>query len=99
MVRFLQLGLRAASASRTGGLARVEAEDGRHGNAMLYVIRNFNCRAENERNTALLVKEGLGAQVYQHLRHDLMVGRYEPGQKLKLRDLAGTLGTSVTPVS
>ena len=46
----------------------------------------------------MLVKEGLGAQVYQHLRHDLMVGRYEPGQKLKLRDLAVTLGTSVTPV-
>jgi DNA-binding GntR family transcriptional regulator len=46
----------------------------------------------------LLVKEGLGAQVYQHLRHDLMAGRYEPGQKLKLRDIAVGLGTSVTPV-
>ena len=46
----------------------------------------------------MLVKEGLGAQAYQHLRHDLMIGRYEPGQKLKLRDLAETLGTSVTPV-
>ena len=46
----------------------------------------------------MLIKEGLGAQVYQHLRHDLMAGRYEPGQKLKLRDLADQLGTSVTPV-
>jgi DNA-binding GntR family transcriptional regulator len=46
----------------------------------------------------LLVKEGLGAQIYQHLRHDLMAGRYEPGQKLKLRDVAEALGTSVTPV-
>jgi DNA-binding GntR family transcriptional regulator len=46
----------------------------------------------------LLIKEGLGAQVYQHLRHDLMAGRYQPGQKLKLRDLADQLGTSVTPV-
>jgi DNA-binding GntR family transcriptional regulator len=46
----------------------------------------------------MLVKEGLAAQVYQHLRQDLMAGRYEPGQKLKLRDLADTLGTSVTPV-
>ena len=27
-----------------------------------------------------------------------MAGRYEPGQKLKLRDLAERLGTSVTPV-
>jgi DNA-binding GntR family transcriptional regulator len=97
MVRFLQLGLRAASASRAGGLARVEAEDGRHGNAMLYVIRNF-AAPKMRRDTALLVKEGLGAQVYQHLRNDLMVGRYEPGQKLKLRDLAETLGISVTPV-
>jgi len=46
----------------------------------------------------LLVKEGLGAQIYQQLRHGLMAGRYEPGQKLKLRDLADRLGTSVTPV-
>ena len=43
----------------------------------------------------MLVKEGLGAQVYQHLRHDLMIGRYEPGQKLKLRDLANDLLGSV----
>jgi DNA-binding GntR family transcriptional regulator len=46
----------------------------------------------------MLVKEGLAAQVYQQLRQDLMAGRYEPGQKLKLRDLADALGTSVTPV-
>jgi DNA-binding GntR family transcriptional regulator len=46
----------------------------------------------------VLVKEGLAAQIYQHLRLDLMAGRYEPGQKLKLRDLADALGTSVTPV-
>lgn len=46
----------------------------------------------------MLVREGLVPQIYQHLRHDLMAGRYEPGQKLKLRDLAESLGTSVTPV-
>lgn len=46
----------------------------------------------------MLVREGLAPQIYQHLRHDLMAGRYEPGQKLKLRDLAESLGTSVTPV-
>lgn len=63
---------------------------------MLYEI--LPAAPKTRGNTALLVKEGLGAQVYQHLRHDLMVGRYEPGQKLKLRDLAETLGTSVTPV-
>ena len=46
----------------------------------------------------MLVKEGLAAQIYQDLRKDLMGGRYEPGQKLKLRNLADELGTSVTPV-
>jgi DNA-binding GntR family transcriptional regulator len=45
-----------------------------------------------------LVKEGLAAQIYQHIRRDLMAGRYEPGQKLKLRELSDELGTSVTPV-
>lgn len=46
----------------------------------------------------MLVKEGLGPQIYQHLRQELMAGCYEPGQKLKLRELADRLGTSVTPV-
>lgn len=46
----------------------------------------------------MLIREGLGAQVYQHLCDDLMAGRYQPGQKLKLRDIAGQLGVSVTPV-
>jgi DNA-binding GntR family transcriptional regulator len=64
-----------------------------------YMLYEISAAAPKTRgSTALLVKEGLGAQVYQHLRQDLMVGRYEPGQKLKLRGLAETLGTSVTPV-
>ena len=46
----------------------------------------------------MLVRESLSAQTYQQLRRDLMAGRYEPGQKLKLRDLAEQLGISVTPV-
>ena len=46
----------------------------------------------------MVVTESLGAQVYQQLRRDLMAGRYEPGEKLKLRDLAEQLGISVTPV-
>ncbi|MCW3474906.1 GntR family transcriptional regulator [Limobrevibacterium gyesilva] len=46
----------------------------------------------------MLVTQNLGVQIYQQLRHDLMAGRYEPGQKLKLRDLAAELGVSVTPV-
>lgn len=46
----------------------------------------------------MLVTKNLGAQIYQQLRHELMAGHYEPGQKLKLRDLAERLGVSVTPV-
>ena len=46
----------------------------------------------------VLIREGLGAQAYQSLCDDLMAGRYEPGQKLKLRELADRLGVSVTPV-
>jgi DNA-binding GntR family transcriptional regulator len=50
------------------------------------------------RRLQLLVTKNLAAQIYQQLRHELMAGRYEPGQKLKLRDLAERLGVSVTPV-
>jgi DNA-binding GntR family transcriptional regulator len=62
---------------------------------MLYKMAMVRARL-GER--AVLVREGLAAQIYQHIRRDLMAGRYEPGQKLKLRDLADRLGTSVTPV-
>jgi DNA-binding GntR family transcriptional regulator len=50
------------------------------------------------RRPRLLVTKNLGAQIYQQLRHEVMAGLYEPGQKLKLRDLAERLGVSVTPV-
>jgi len=46
----------------------------------------------------VLVKENLGAQILQQLREELMAGFYEPGQKLKLRDIAARFGVSVTPV-
>lgn len=46
----------------------------------------------------MLVTKNLSAQTYEKLRHELMIGRYEPGQKLKLRDLAEELGVSVTPI-
>lgn len=46
----------------------------------------------------MLVTANLAAQIYQKLRQELMAGRYVPGQKLKLRDLADELGVSVTPV-
>jgi DNA-binding GntR family transcriptional regulator len=46
----------------------------------------------------MLNRTNLAAQIYAQLRHELMAGRYEPGQKLKLRDIADRSGVSVTPV-
>ena len=46
----------------------------------------------------MLIKESFSVQIYLQLRAELMAGRYEPGQKLKLIELAGRLGVSVTPV-
>jgi DNA-binding GntR family transcriptional regulator len=46
----------------------------------------------------VLNRANLAAQAYEQLRADLMAGCFEPGQKLKLRDIAATLGVSVTPV-
>jgi len=37
-------------------------------------------------------------RVYGDLRHALMTGRFLPGQKMPIRALAATLGTSLTPV-
>lgn len=39
----------------------------------------------------------LNAKVYAHLRHNLMAGRFRPGESLTLRALAEALGTSVMP--
>jgi DNA-binding GntR family transcriptional regulator len=47
---------------------------------------------------ALLNRANYATQLYVQLRHELMAGRYEPGQKLKLRDIADRAGVSVTPV-
>ena len=40
----------------------------------------------------------LGNAVYSHLCEALVQGRFQPGDRLKIRDLAEQLGTSVTPV-
>ncbi|WP_213290491.1 GntR family transcriptional regulator [Bradyrhizobium sp. sGM-13] len=37
-------------------------------------------------------------QVYRHLRDGLMAGRFAPGQRLTIRDLAEALGSSPMPV-
>lgn len=43
-------------------------------------------------------RESLNGQAYVRLCRDLKAGRFEPGEKLKLRDLAAEMGISPTPV-
>lgn len=43
-------------------------------------------------------RETLWDQVYAQLRDALFAGRFEPGGRLVLRELAESLGTSITPV-
>jgi DNA-binding GntR family transcriptional regulator len=43
-------------------------------------------------------REHLWDQVYAQLRDALFAGKFEPGGRLVLRELANTLGTSITPV-
>jgi DNA-binding GntR family transcriptional regulator len=43
-------------------------------------------------------RETVQQRVYEVLRDQLMRGAFEPGQKLKIAELAGALGTSAMPV-
>src|SRR5271156_44576 len=45
-----------------------------------------------------VIREMLHEQIFTVLKRNLMVGRFAPGQKLPLRGLARTLGTSLMPV-
>jgi len=47
---------------------------------------------------ARIERETVQERVYAALRDKLMRGGFEPGQKLKIADLAGALGTSAMPV-
>lgn len=42
--------------------------------------------------------DNLQEQLYQRIRSDLLAGRFQPGQRLKIRDLAAAWGTSPMPV-
>ncbi|MHA6491849.1 GntR family transcriptional regulator [Pseudomonas borbori] len=42
--------------------------------------------------------DNLQELLYQRLRGDLLAGRYRPGERLKIRDLAAAWGTSSMPV-
>lgn len=46
----------------------------------------------------LLEHDNLGSTIYQKLCEALMKGAFKPGDRLRIRDLAERLGTSVTPV-
>ncbi|KQX94822.1 GntR family transcriptional regulator [Variovorax sp. Root473] len=45
-----------------------------------------------------LTRDSLNAQAYGRICRDLKAGRFAPGEKLKLRDLAAEMGISPTPV-
>jgi DNA-binding GntR family transcriptional regulator len=42
--------------------------------------------------------DNLQEQLYQRICEDLLAGRFQPGERLKIRDLAAQLGTSPMPV-
>ncbi|HHJ1402564.1 TPA: GntR family transcriptional regulator [Pseudomonas aeruginosa] len=42
--------------------------------------------------------ENLQERLYQRLREDLLAGRFQPGERLRIRDLANQWGTSPMPV-
>lgn len=49
-------------------------------------------------DVAPVERETIQTRVHQQLRHLLMVGRFQPGQALKIHDLADVFGTSAQPV-
>ncbi|MBD0415561.1 GntR family transcriptional regulator [Oryzicola mucosus] len=59
--------------------------------------------ADHDTNSLLVdvvpvLRETVQNRVHQQLRHLLMVGRFQPGQALKIHDLAEVFGTSAQPV-
>ncbi len=47
---------------------------------------------------ARLEKQNLSQRIYHEIRNALMNGQYAPGSRLRIGELAETLGTSITPV-
>ncbi len=47
---------------------------------------------------SVVERTNLASQIYGHLREQLMSATFQPGQRLKIRELAKTMGTSETPV-
>ncbi|WP_374519406.1 GntR family transcriptional regulator [Hydrogenophaga sp.] len=53
---------------------------------------------DQEMDGTQLARKSLNGQAYERLCRDLKAGRFGPGEKLKLRDLAQEMGISPTPV-
>jgi len=54
--------------------------------------------SEDGRKLRPIERDSLGQRAYWELRQALAEGRYRSGERLRLRDLAEEMGTSVTPV-
>jgi DNA-binding GntR family transcriptional regulator len=55
-------------------------------------------RSNMDLRLSRIERETVQQRVYEVLRDQLMRGAFEPGQKLKIAELAGALGTSALPV-
>jgi DNA-binding GntR family transcriptional regulator len=55
-------------------------------------------RSNMDLRLSRIERETVQQRVYEVLRDQLMRGAFEPGQKLKIAELAGALGTSAMPV-
>lgn len=51
-----------------------------------------------KKETPSIVRSSLSRQVYRSLRDKLMSGHFQPGERIKIHDLAEQLGVSETPV-
>src|SRR5690554_6667943 len=61
-----------------------------------WCVRSEGTSLMNEQTD--IQSQSLSAQIYQRLKSHLMSARLRPGDRLKIRELAQTLGTSETPV-
>jgi len=60
--------------------------------------RTLRPNDEHAMEDSPLTRDSLNGQAYARLCRDLKAGRFGPGEKLKLRDLAAQMGISPTPV-
>jgi len=61
-------------------------------------LENAPLTGLHEPDLSPVSRDMLYEQIYERLKRNLMIGRFVPGQKLPLRGLAKSLGTSLMPV-